>query len=558
MAVPSRGSITLTSAMGGPLRRAHVSFAATWAGESALLVALSVLAFRQGGSSAVGLVTAVRMMAAALLVPFAATVADRVRRERVLTGIGVARAVMLSIAACATAVGGPVAITYLAAAAATVALALFRPAHSALLPALAKSPGDLTSANAVRGMLDSLATLGGPVAVGVILAVSNVAVALALCAGLSLLGGLVVLGLPYDPPPRAVPAKVSPARDVAEGFRTIAGDRNLSLITGLGAVQTFTRGCLTVLAVVIAIDLLDLGDPGVAILNAAIGAGGVVGSISAFALVRRGGLGTWFGVGIALFGAPLALVGVFPTTGVAVLLLGLVGIGNALIDACGFTLLARLTDEIVLARMFAGFEAVLTLGVALGGLAASFFVETFTPRGVLVVVGLLAPAAVLATLPAQRRLDNEMHVRDADIAVLRTVRMLRVLPAATIGQLGDGLQHVELAPGTVLFEQGDTGDRFYVVESGVAEVLQRGRLINTLGRGDGFGEIALLRETPRTATVRAGSGEPLRVAAMERSRFLTAVTGYPSSATAAEETVNAIRQRDASRADQSQDDPSAG
>ena len=544
----------LTGAVGGPLRRAHVSFAATWAGESAFMVALSVVAFRAGGLGAVGVVTAVRMAMAALLAPFLATIADRVRRERVLTTIGVVRAVALSTAAAVTAVDGPTVVTYLAAVVATAALALFRPAHSALLPALAKSPGDLTGANAVRGMLDSLSTLGGPVVAGVVLSISGPAAVFAVCAALSLLGGLVVVALPYDPPPRGTPVKRSPGRDVAQGFVVIAGNRHLSLITGLGVVQTFTRGCLTVFAVVVAIQLLDLGDPGVAVLNAAVGAGGVLGSIGAFALLRRGGLGTWFGVGIALFGAPLVLVGAFSTTASAVVLLGLVGAGNALIDVCGFTLLARLTDEKVLARMFAGFEAVLTLGVAVGGLAAPLVVETFGPRGALVAVGLLAPAAVLATLPAQRRLDAEMQVRDADIAILRTVPMLRTLPAATIGQLGEGLRHVDLAPGAVVFEQGDEGDRFYVVESGVAEVLQQGRVINTVEPGDGFGEVALLHATSRTATVRAGAGEPLRVAVLGRSRFLTAVTGYPSSAAVAREVVSEVRQRDASRADQPEND----
>ncbi|MGH3472881.1 MAG: hypothetical protein ACRDPG_12675 [Nocardioidaceae bacterium] len=162
MPMPSGESGALTSALAGPLRRAHVSFAATWAGESAFMVALSVVAFREGGLGAVGVVTAVRMAMAALLTPFLATVADRIRRERVLTGIGVVRAVALGTAAAVTAADGPALVIYGAAVVATAAVALFRPAHSALLPALAKSPSDLTSANAVRGMLDSLSTLGGP------------------------------------------------------------------------------------------------------------------------------------------------------------------------------------------------------------------------------------------------------------------------------------------------------------------------------------------------------------------------------------------------------------
>ena len=220
-------------------------------------------------------------------------------------------------------------------------------------------------------------------------------------------------------------------------------------------MQTFTRGCLTVFAVVVAIDLLHTGDPGVGVLNAAVGAGGVLGSVLAFGLVRRGGLAAWFGVGIGLFGAPLAAIGLVPEQAAAILLLGLVGIGNALIDVGGFTLLARLADETVLARMFAGFEAILTLGIAAGGLLTPLIVELLGVRLALVSVGLLAPLAVAASWPALRRLDAGMHVRDADIEIMRGVHMLGALPATTIEQLGGGLEHVEFEPGHTVFEQGE-------------------------------------------------------------------------------------------------------
>ena len=271
------------------IRRAQLSFGAMWASESAFVVGLSVLAFRDGGVGAVGVVTGARMAAAALLAPLLAPVADRVRRERVLTCVGLVRAAALGGAALVTAAGGPIAATYGLAVVATVAQALFRPAHSALLPALCTSPQELTSANAVRGMLDSLATLGGPAAAALLLAVSGPSAVFAACAGASLLGGLVVLGLSYDAPPRAK-AAAGGGHQALQGFATIAANRGLSLITGLGVVQTFTRGCLTVFAVVIAIELLGTGDPGVGVLTAAIGGGGLLGSLLAFGLVGRGRL----------------------------------------------------------------------------------------------------------------------------------------------------------------------------------------------------------------------------------------------------------------------------
>ena len=298
-------------------------------------------------------------------------------------------------------------------------------------------------------------------------------------------------------------------------------------------------------AVVVAIDLLDTGDPGVGVLNAAIGAGGVLGSILAFRLVRPGRLAGWFGVGIALFGAPLVLIGLLPEQAAVIALLALVGIGNALIDVGGFTILARMTDEAVLARMFAGFEAILTLGVALGGLLAPVLIEELGPRAALVVVGLLAPVAVAASWTTLRRLDGRMRIRDADIDILRAVPMLAVLPAATIEQLGAGLQHAEFAPGEAVFTQGDAGNRFYVVESGRADVVRNGSVVNTLERGAGFGEIALLDDRARTATILASGEGPLCVGVIQRPAFLTAVTGYPVSASAGREVIALVASRDA-------------
>jgi MFS family permease len=533
---------------GAAIRRAQVSFGAIWASESAVVVGLAVIAFRDGGVVAVGIVTAARMAAAALLAPLLATVADRVRRERVLARIGLTRAVALGAAAAVTAAGGPVVATYALAVLATVAHALYRPAHSALLPALCTSPRQLTSANAVRGTLDSLAMLAGPATAAALLALSGPAAVLAASALASLVAALAVVGLRYDAPPRTVVARPHVLREMVQGFTTIANHRGLALITGLGVAQTFTRGCLNVLAVALAIDVLHTGDSGVGVLTAAVGAGGMAGSLLAFALVGRGRLARWFGVGIGLFGAPLVVIGAHPQEIPAVVLLGLVGVGNALIDVGGFTLLARMADESVLARMFAGFEAVLSLGVAAGGIVTPALVEWLGIRTTLVLCGLLAPLAVAAAWPALRRLDARVRVRDADIDRLRAIEMLGALPMATIEQLAGGLERAGVGPGATVFHQGDHGEHFYVVEAGSAEVVRDGQVVRTLAPGDCFGEIALLRDRPRSATVRATAGEPLELGRLGRQAYLTAVTGYPAAAAAGEQLVTSRLRADDERA----------
>lgn len=518
------------------LRRAQAAFGLVWAGEWAATVAISVIAFRHGGAAAVGLVAVIRLVPAALVAPIAATVADRMRRDLVLAGVGVTRALTLGAAAALAATAEPVALVYLALAAATVAQTLFRPTHSALLPSLCRTPAELTSANVVRGLLDSLATLLGPAAAALLLALSGPAAVLIAAAAASGLAASLVLALRYEPPPRLTPPRATgPMAAVIAGVRAIAADRSMALLTALTTLQTFVRGALTVFSVAIAIELLHSGNAGVGILTAAIGAGAIAGSVSAARLVGRGSLARWFGVGVALWGAPLIVIGLITHLGPVIAMLAIIGLGNALVDVGVFTLLARLAGDAVLARAFAAFEGIITLGVAAGAMITPALIGALGIRTALVVVGAAAPAAVLASWAGLRRIDRRVRVRDATITLLRRVPMLRVLPQATIEQLAARTVRVELPEGASVFEQGDEGRRFYVIEAGRAMVLQDDRTIRSLEPGDGFGEIALIRDCARTASVRAAT--PLTLLALERTPFVAAMTGYTPSAEIVDEVV---------------------
>jgi hypothetical protein len=251
----------------------------------------------------------------------------------------------------------------------------------------------------------------------------------------------------------------------------------------------------------------------------------------------RGRLARCLAAGVALWGAPLVLLGALTTGWSATLAFALVGVGNALVDIGVFTLLVRLARDRVMARVFAAFEAALTLAVALGAAATPLLIELLGEEGALVAVGAFGPLAAAAAWRPLRALDRRMAVRDADIRSLQRVPMLMPLPQATIECLAAGLERASYPPGTLVFTAGEAGDRYFVVTGGVAEVLDGEACIARLGAGEGFGEIALLRDQPRANTIRVAAEGTLEVGTLTRDRFISAVTGYPSSRAAAAETV---------------------
>ena len=316
-------------------------------------------------------------------------------------------------------------------------------------------------------MLDSIATLVGPLLAAALLEFTDVAGVFAFASAASLAAAALLLGMRYDAPPRpAAPRGAHLMADVAEGVRAIMGNRDLALLTGLGMAQTFTRGALTVFTVVVALDLLHTGEPGVGTLTGAIGAGAVLGSLIASLLVGSRWLAQWFGIGVALWGLPIALIPLFPWEATALTLLACVGIGNALVDVGLFTLMARLAPDAVLARVFGLFESLITLAVGVGAIVASLLIEWTSLTAALIIVGALCPCLVLVAWRRLRHLDRYIGELDKEIGLLQGVPMFQPLPLPAIEQLARGLEPVHVAVGQAVFRQGDPADRFYVIESG--------------------------------------------------------------------------------------------
>jgi MFS family permease len=516
------------------LRRIELAWAGSIIGTWAYGIAVVVYAFEQGGATAVGVVGLLRWIAAAIASPFAALLGDRYDRRLVMVLSDLVRAALIGVAALAVFVDAPPVIVYAIAGLVGVAATAFRPAEAALIPSLARTPEELTAANVTASTIESVGIFGGPALGGLLLAVSGPGLVFLVTAGTVLWSAFMVMGIrPVAEAEEKVGVEaVSILDELLAGFRTIAGQRRLRLLVGLFSAQTFVDGMLNVLIVVIALDLLDTGNSGVGFLNSAVGIGGLLGALAAAALVGRGRQAADFGVGIFIWGVPIALVAVWPNQAFVLVLLAVVGIGNTLVDVSGMTLLQRSAPEDVLARVFGVLESLLLLTVGLGALVAPLLLNWLGTRGALIVAGCLLPLVVIPAWPRLNAIDRAAEIPVERLDLLRANPIFAPLPAPTLEQLADALDDVQIAAGQEVIRQGEPGDHFYLVKDGTLEVYVDGRKVQALGPGESFGEIALLRNVPRTATVKAQSDAALY--ALERRDFLGAVTGFAPSLSAAE------------------------
>jgi MFS family permease len=515
------------------LRRVELAFAGSELGKWLYIIALAVFAYEEGGAAAVGLVALIRTVPAAIGAPFTSLLGDRYERGRVMFVATLVRVLTMLAAAAVAYFDASAVLVYLLVGVVTLASTAFRPAQAAALPGLARTPDELTAANLASSTIATLASFIGPAAGGLLLAVTSVEVVFLLTAAVFLWGALLVLPVRAPAPSERSPATPRTiAHEAGAGFAAMASDRDLRLLMGLYCAQALVGGAFNVLVVVSAIELLDLGEAGVGWLNAAFGVGGVVGAVVALALIGRRRLASDFMFGIVLWGVPLALIGVWPEPAVAVLLLGLVGVGETLVEVAGPTLLQRSVPDRVLARVFGALEALIITTIGIGGLLAPLLIEALGIRGAFLASGTLLPVLAAVFWRRLTSLDRAHPPAAREVALLRGVPMFAPLPDTTLEQLASKLVRMRVPAGGEIFAQGDLGDRFYVVADGEVEVSIDGRPASVLGPGGFFGEIALVRDVPRTASVRAKSDVELY--SLERDDFIAAVTGHTPSAAAAD------------------------
>jgi MFS family permease len=515
------------------LRRIEIAFLGQILGIYATSVVVSVYAYHHGGATAVGLVQFARLGASALAAPFAATFADRHEQRRVMLATDLTRVGTVSLTAVAVTLGSP-ALVYVLVTLTSVVSTAFRPAEASLVPQLAATPEELTAANVSSSTFDSVGAFAGPALGAAVYAVGGPMPGFIFVAAAYLWSSLFLARLPRTERPSRHERASEDTGGLAEGFRVVRREPRLRLVIGLYSAQTLVAGAYGVLVVLVALQLLDLGNAGVGLLQAATGVGAILGALAALVLIGRKRTAGDLGIGLFLFGAGLLAVAALPRTWAAIVGLAVLGIGNSVVDISAVTLLQRTTPRAVAGRVFGLVDAALIGGLGLGSISTPLLVHLVGIRTSLVVVGAILPVFAIATRQLLAGVDRSAVVPQEQLQAISTVPFLDVLPAQNKEALALALERVELSAGSTLFSQGEPGDRLYILAAGTLEIdLPGGPKVE---HAPAFtGEIALLRDVPRTATVRIV--EDATLWALDGSHFLDAVVGHTRSRSAADSVV---------------------
>jgi MFS family permease len=518
-------------ARNGNLRRLESAWALSNLASRASAVAVAVYAYEADGVGAVGVIAFLRLALAAGASPWLALAADRRSRRLVLIVSDLMRCAMLGAMAGLVAYGATSAVVYALAVLVAVAEPVFRSAQAAFTPSLVEAPEELTAANVIASGVESVGLFAGPALGALLLSVAGTDTVFAVTAAVLLATVLLLARIDVAGEPGPEPSD-SRREAILAGWHAIASTPALRVIVGLISVQTLVAGLLNVLIVVLALELLDLGTAGVGWLNGVLGLGATLGALGVAGIAGSRRLSGYFTVGLLLWGVPLLLVAAWPHAAPAFVLLALVGIGNTLVDVTGITLMQRAASNAVLSRVFGAFEALALLAMGIGALVAPLLVSELGARGAVLVAGSILPLAIVPLLGTLTRVDA-VAIRPSRerLELLRAIPIFAPLPARLLERLAAAAVEVFVEEGSVVFEEDAAGDRFFVIEEGRATVESRSAIVRELGSGDFFGEIALLRDVPRTATVRALT--PLRLLALDRSTFIDTVTGHATSGEAA-------------------------
>jgi MFS family permease len=522
------------------LRRMAGAFLVFSIGEWATWVAIVIYAYSRGGAAEAGLVAFIQLVPSIIIAPLAGSLGDRFPRARVLFAGYVVQAAAMAAAAAALWADLPAPVIYALATITATAITITRPAQAALLPDVCVSVDQLTASNVTAGTIEGLGTLLGPAFAGVLTGIGGPALVFAAS---SL--GLLLAALSVVPVLRTSGATTTGdegarvgeplLRTLSRGVAEIASDPRLRALAAVFACTSLLMGALDIFYAVLAFEVLQLEGSGVGYLGAATGVGMLVGGMLAVALVGRARLGLPILAASVVLGGAVALIGLTSTLALVILLLVLAGTGSVFVYIGVQTMTQRIAGAAVRNRVFGVYEALMQGSVAVGALAVPVLIGLAGTAGAFVIAGLVLPLVALLAARSLLAADRTVVLRVEELGLLRANPLFAPLSAPILESLSASLRRESYPAGQLILRQGDRGDRYFLLARGAVRIEIDGRLVQTLGPGDGFGEIALLRDVPRTASVLAI--DDVEVYSLEREPFLAALTGVPDSRAAAEAVV---------------------
>lgn len=501
--------------------------------EWAIFLGILVYIVDRSGPRSVGLYAVAMLVPYVAMSPLAGALAARCAAQRVRIGAMTVQTVAWTITAIAAHAQLESPIVVGLAMIGIAASPTLGPAGAVLRPAIVRSSNQLIVANLWVGYVRSLSVLGGPlITTGMLLIGGSPAVVAACAASSSLALALSIVGRSTDTTVRAQrPIRARAGSLMRHQLSEVRRQPGIFGVVAVAGGQFFAIGALDVVIVVAAEHELDIGPSGPGLLASAFGLGAFVSAAAATALVHRPRLAPVLVVAMLAAAASTLLLGATLSVAAAFILLPVLGVARSLTDLLGRLLLQRSADPQALGAVFAVLELAAGIGLILGSLVAQLLIVVAGVHAAFAGIGSFFLALLAVTYRSLRVVDDSANLPVVAMSLLRRIPVFTPLPGGTLERVARDAVEVAVGPGAKVIVSGERGDRFFAVADGRFDVVVAGEVVRTVERGGSFGELALLADIPRTASVIARSAGVLL--AIERRPFLGAVNDHDASRQAA-------------------------
>jgi MFS family permease len=492
-------------------------------------VALAVYVYDQTHSSAwIGIITLLRLIPYVLLAPLGGVIADRYERRTVLVLSDLVRAGFMGLLALAVAGGTPVIVVGLLATATTAAGTAYMPATVAMLPGMLDED-ELGAANSLTSLIQSIAVVSGPALGALLLVIATPTWSFVVNAGSFALGAVLTARIAIrSRPDRGERGNVHPVREfveeLADGARVLREQAVVRVLTTLAVGASFIYGTQTVVLVLV-VSHMGNSTSEVGVLYAALGFGGVIGAPIAARAAREQRLGGISLAALAIASAPMAALAFVHTTALAFALVTISGAGMVVVDVLSITLLQRSVANDVTGRVMGIFDASAVGAMIVGSLLVAPLMSAFGYTTMLVVIAVTAPLVVIFQMRSLLYADRDAALTWSQtqfvVRDLQQVALFASLRESALERVARGVKKERYAVGDTILLEGTIGSSCYTVLNGRVDVRrggEGGEVVATLVENDHFGEIGLLHNVPRTATVTAASDVVLYVIDAETFR----------------------------------------